>query len=336
MAQPNSHSFASYVFEFKDDDALTTTPTDTSILLDKNVAWMNALRNVMMGHIPNMALTNITIHTNESLVDHFALLSKLEMIVLRSEVVVTTIMAGKNVFVGEVPLEIDVTCPEDATDVLEVSSFDMVVCSSVLDTLPTEIQQSPPLAADDIHLLNVKPGKRFHATMTASIGVGELHAKWSHVANTSYVPRAIVIVNSDALQKHCSSSANGLTIDAFMNTCPLGVFDIEDVVSSLPSKRNVVVMNEDKCNMCMRCVQYIGQPNEATTVTAHKSAKQGELPLPAASPPMVDIQQKHDVFGMFAHFTGSASPEWVMDVAMNMMNAQYPEQTQLVHYRRVA
>lgn len=73
---------------------------------------------------------------------------------------------------------------------------------------------------DDILIAKLRPGQEIEMELICEKGIGKTHAKWSPVSTAYYrlVPDIKLtepILNEDAVE--------------LKNTCPTGVFDIEDL-----------------------------------------------------------------------------------------------------------
>ena len=82
----------------------------------------------------------------------------------------------------------------------------------------------------DILLVKLAPGQEIELEAHAVKGIGKDHAKFSPVATASY--RLLPRITLSAEQPFLDSEA-----DALVARCPLGVFDVEDIVAPAASAR---------------------------------------------------------------------------------------------------
>jgi DNA-directed RNA polymerase alpha subunit len=77
-------------------------------------------------------------------------------------------------------------------------------------------------------------------------GIGKTHAKWSPVATAKYRMLPEVVLLEDI---------EGDLADELVRTCPVNVFDIEDMG---PGERRATVARPRDCTLCRECVRGDG------------------------------------------------------------------------------
>jgi len=95
---------------------------------------------------------------------------------------------------------------------------------------------------DDILIAKLRPGQEIELEVYAQKGLGKDHIKWSPVATASY--RLLPVV--ELLQPFYGQEAQDL-----VKTCPMGVFDIEDI-ETVPRAK---VSKPRNCTMCRECIR---------------------------------------------------------------------------------
>ncbi len=84
-----------------------------------------------------------------------------------------------------------------------------------------ELKKRPPQALHPkIIIAKLRPGQEIEAELHVVKGVGKEHAKWSPVCTASYRLMPEVLLTRDVEDAEA---------EALVKTCPMGVFDIEDL-----------------------------------------------------------------------------------------------------------
>ncbi len=204
-------------------------------LLEKsNPAFANALRRIMKSEIPTMAVEFVDFEENTSgmfdeLVGH-----RIGLIPLTFDGDVYNLKAdckcgGKGCSKCEVTLVLDKTGP------CTVKAGDM-----------KSTDESVQPADKDIPIVELLDGQRLKFEATAQLGLGTEHIKWQS-ANVGYQFMPIVKVGQSADAK-------------IVDVCPTHVFEKKD------GRPKVVA--EDRCILCMRCVEV----SEGVSVNSDETA----------------------------------------------------------------
>jgi len=190
----------------------------------------NALRRIMISEVPTVAVEQIGMLQNTSILPD-------EMLAQR---------------IGMVPINVDASFMENEKEFL---NFDMsvmarekpinVYSSSLVCKLDEsqkqrlEGKQIPRPVHDDILLAKLLPGQRIHLRAACRVGVGATHARWSPVATAYYrlVPK-VEILNTYPGEEIAHK---------LREACPRDVFDIED--------GELRITNSERCSMCRECVR---------------------------------------------------------------------------------
>lgn len=142
---------------------------------------LNALRRIMMGEIPTIAIDSATVHVNTSPLPDPLILHRLALLPLRCESVGTegisafdnmTILLDSSRFVESTPRSHRLVTTHEL--VLPVG---VRVAEPFFDTQ----HRCPEGACTCMDLLGIGPGQRFHAEMKLKVGTGRKHIKHSPV-----------------------------------------------------------------------------------------------------------------------------------------------------------
>jgi DNA-directed RNA polymerases I and III subunit RPAC1 len=100
------------------------------------------------------------------------------------------------------------------------------------------------LVHGDILITQLRPGQEIEASCYAHKGIGRDHAKWSPVCPASYQ-----LLPEIAITK----PIEGAHAEQLVKTCPMGVFDIEDMGKKAPVRARV--KNPRNCTVCRECIR---------------------------------------------------------------------------------
>jgi DNA-directed RNA polymerase I and III subunit RPAC1 len=121
------------------------------------------------------------------------------------------------------------------------TKFTSFGCSQ--DSLPAFTSEAIASRYPDIVLAKLRPGQAIELEAHAVKGIGKTHAKWSPVATAKYRMLPEVVLLEDI---------EGDLADELVRTCPVNVFDIEDMG---PGERRATVARPRDCTLCRECVR---------------------------------------------------------------------------------
>jgi DNA-directed RNA polymerase I and III subunit RPAC1 len=124
------------------------------------------------------------------------------------------------------------------------TKFTSFGCSQ--DSLPAFTSEAIASRYPDIVLAKLRPGQAIELEAHAVKGIGKTHAKWSPVATAKYRMLPEVVLLEDI---------EGDLADELVRTCPVNVFDIEDMG---PGERRATVARPRDCTLCRECVRGDG------------------------------------------------------------------------------
>ena len=199
------------------------------VLEKSNPAFANTLRRVIKNEIPTMAIEFVDFEENTSGMFDELIAHRLGLIPLTFSETYNLKAAckcdGKGCSRCEVVLVLDKQGP------CTVKSGDM-----------KSTDESVQPADRDVPIIELLENQKIKFEATAQLGLGIEHIKWQ-AANVGYQYVPIVKVSSDADSK-------------IVDICPTHVFEKKD--------SRVKVVAEDKCILCMRCVEV----SEGVSVSA--------------------------------------------------------------------
>ncbi|RHY30904.1 hypothetical protein DYB32_003943 [Aphanomyces invadans] len=247
--------------------------TDDEIVFDLigiDASIANAFRRILLAEVPTMAIEHVYLWNNSSIIQDEVLAHRLGLIPLQVDprefqsfpgmLVDSRVLYHVTLFScwrpeheeGEATDEntlvfkLDVTCTADPTDPNDISkATNASVYSRHLEWVPQGLQEerfgSIRPVSEDILIAKLRPGQTIALEAHCRKGVGKDHAKFSPVATASYrllpeitFPAPVVGADAKTLQK----------------TCPMNVFDIEDLAAVAARPRN--------CTMCRECIRAPG------------------------------------------------------------------------------
>ena len=198
------------------------------IVRDTEVPLMNALRRIALAHVPCMAIDEVVMIDNLS--------------VLQDEIIAHRL--------GLTPLKTNLdnyNTPEECSCQNEFGCSQCRVTLSI-DTEATDdtrtvysgdlISENPEIVpvSDKVPIVKLAKGQKLKLEAYARLGIGKTHAKWQPVcmASYKYYPKIIVPTSSCDDCKKC------------VDICPKKVLELKD--------GKVGVRDLYSCNMCMDCV----------------------------------------------------------------------------------
>lgn len=231
--------------------------SDEEVLFDlhgTDAPIANAVRRILLSEVPTIAIENVFVHTNTSIMHDEQLAHRLGLVPLKIDSRPFEVWEkGLPVTpANTVKLRMQTKCtynpsaPQDGEAPPNVLYKGSNVLSGAIEHVPFGGQEQDALIGDepprpvhdDILLCKLRPGQEIHVEMDATKNIGKEHAKWSPVATAGYrmLPEVTLKVPVTG------SEAQGL-----VELCPAKVFDIEDDA--------VVVARPRDCTMCRECIR---------------------------------------------------------------------------------
>jgi DNA-directed RNA polymerase subunit D len=199
------------------------------VLTGVNHAYANALRRAMIAEVPAMAIDDVIIIENTSVLYDEVIAHRLGLIPLKTDL-------DTFVLPEECDCKSELGCSKcRASFTLEVESVDEAVMVYSSD-LKGESDVVP--VSGNIPIVKLGPSQRLKLELYAKLGRGLEHAKWQPVSACAYKYLPKVSVNPDNL-------ANP---EQVIQICPTDVY-VPD------PDRKIAVRDELACTLCMDCVE---------------------------------------------------------------------------------
>ena len=186
-----------------------------------NVALANAIRRVILSEIPTMAVDEVVIFENDSVLHDEILAHRIALVPLRTDI--NTLYSLKNLkelSEQEVVLTLDIEAVESGT----------IVYSS-------DLKSTDPIVRpvyDNIPIVKLEKGQKLLLEAYARYGLGKDHAKWQAACVSAYKYKPIIDIDEEKCLA-CGECAK---------VCPKSIIKVNDVAH---------VEEEISCTLCKLC-----------------------------------------------------------------------------------
>ncbi len=207
------------------------------VLKDSKPAYANTLRRIMTGEVPVMAIENVEIRKNSSILYDEMIAHRLGLIPLTTDLKSYNLPSeckceGKGCARCQLKLK------------LKAKEAGIVYASEIKSKDPA-IKSAYP----KIPVVKLLKGQNLELEATAQLGTGAVHAKWSP-GLVYYNQKPIIEIDNSKIEdpQKCA------------DICPMGVFEVKD---------NKLVVSKDKmmdCHLCEACSDLCGK--DAIKITA--------------------------------------------------------------------
>ncbi|QYZ79702.1 DNA-directed RNA polymerase subunit D [Methanofollis formosanus] len=216
------------------------------VLSDATPAFANALRRAMIGEVPTLAIEDIRIYDNSSVLFDEILAHRLGLIPIKTDL-------------SRFVLQSECSCGGEGCPLCMVN-FTMSV-EGPRTVLSSDLISDDPdtkLVHDDIPIVKLFEGQKVVLEARAVLGIGKHHAKWQPTNACGYKEYPVITVS-----ENCDGC--GMCIDE----CPRGVLELKG------RTMGVVEGKLEECSLCRLCEKAclttgIGE-EPAVTVTADSS-----------------------------------------------------------------
>lgn len=206
-----------------------------------DASLMNALRRIVLAEVPAMAVDEVVVVENSSLLHDEILAHRLGLVPLRTD------LDGYNL-PEECPCKSEFGCNLcRAVLTLEVEASEGVRTVYSGDLKPENPNIAP--VSDRIPLVKLAPGQRIRLEAYARLGRGKSHAKWQPVSASAYKNLPRVTVDG----RHCDACGKCVEV------CPKGVL--------IRVGDKVEVRNPVECILCRDCVEACPMSPPAVELT---------------------------------------------------------------------
>jgi len=193
-------------------------------------AFANALRRIIISEVPTMAIDDVIIIENNSIIYDEILSHRLGLIPLTSDL--------DSYFLPE-----ECSCKSEfgcekcrASFILEVEAHDKTITVYSGDIKCNDPKIKP--VSDKIPIVKLAPGQKLKLEAYARLGRGLEHAKWQPVSACGYKFLPKITID----KKRCNGCKECIKY------CPKGILEIKNGV--------LTVKDELKCTLCKDCVKH--------------------------------------------------------------------------------
>jgi DNA-directed RNA polymerase subunit D len=211
-----------------------------------DTAFMNSLRRIMLAEVPSMAIDEVVVIENSSMLHDEILAHRMGMVPLKTD------LDSYNL-PEECPCKSELGCNLCRVSlILDVEAKDGVKTVYSGDLMPENPNIVP--VSDKVPIVKLAPDQRIKLEAYARLGKGEKHAKWQPVSVCAYKHFPRVKID----EKQCDSC--GKCVDV----CPKRVLTVTEAGKKL-ELRNVI-----DCTVCKDCVDVCPKSPSAVEVSWDK------------------------------------------------------------------
>ena len=200
------------------------------IVEDVDTAFMNSLRRIILAEVPSMAIDEVVVIENSSMLHDEILAHRLGLIPLKTDL-------------DSYNLPEDCTCKSElGCNLCRVSlTLDVEAGDSIRTVYSSElVSENPNIVpvSDKIPIAKLAPAQKIKLEAYARLGKGEKHAKWQPVSVAAYKNFPKVKIN----EKLCDACGKCVEI------CPKRVLTLSE------SEKKLELRNIIDCTVCKDCV----------------------------------------------------------------------------------
>jgi DNA-directed RNA polymerase subunit D len=215
------------------------------IVRGANVPFVNALRRIMLTEVPAMAIDEIVILENSSILNDEILAHRMGFIPLKTDLDSYTLPE-------ECKCESDLGCNLCRANLtLETEATDKTITVYSGELKPENPDIAP--VSDKIPIVKLAPEQRLKLEAYARLGQGKKHAKWQPISMCTYMYMPEIKIDSE----RCDACSKCVEV------CPEGIFVKED--------GKIKTQNEIECTLCMDCVDACAKDPAAVEVSGDET-----------------------------------------------------------------
>ena len=235
-----------------------------------NVPFVNALRRIMITEVPTMAIDEIVILENSSILNDEILAHRMGLIPLKTDLDTYNLPE-------ECKCESEFGCNLCRSNLtLEAEATDKTITVYSKELKPENPDIVP--VSDKIPIAKLAPEQRIHLEAYARLGKGKKHAKWQPVSMCTYMYLPEVKVDS----KRCDSCGKCVKV------CPEGI--LVETADGIKTQKVI------ECTLCMDCADACPQDPPAVEVTWDKNAFIFKIESTGALPPERIVMEAVKIF----------------------------------------
>jgi DNA-directed RNA polymerase II subunit RPB3 len=282
---------------------VTTLTSDVCefTLRNSTLSIASALRRILIADVPTLAIDEVYIYDNNSVMFDEFLSHRLGLVPLVSEEVDRFINTSECTCAQGcdkccVSFKLDVSNSSDQIKLVTIRDLepypnpqplnDSDQQSAIRTVVPVRTESVVPNhnAEHDIVLCKLAQDHRIQLLCKARKGTGKQHSKWSPVCTAVFEHQPIVKIKSASL-----SSLDRATQQSICDSCPTQVFMMSDVLD---------IEDQDRCMFCNECVKAYTK---------------------AGKPDLITIDSDPTVFRFSVETTGSMRPENLVKKAIDVL-----------------
>ncbi|KAH7684157.1 DNA-directed RNA polymerase protein [Dioscorea alata] len=272
MGVDNSVTLESFCKNLKIEVIELTEDTMEFDMIGIDASLANAFRRILIAEVPTMAIENVLMVNNTSVIPDEVLAHRLGLIPLNADPKLFEYLSEhdtpneRNTIVFKLAVsckkgsprltvksdqlkwlpggsELEMESPTPSAKPRTYTSF-----SRSQDSMPEFANKPLGVKHQDIIIDKLGPGQAIELEAHAVKGIGKVHAKWSPVATAWYrmLPEVILL-----------KEIKGVDAEKLVKKCPVNVFDIEDVGKG---GKKAVVANPRACTLCRECIRGVNEP----------------------------------------------------------------------------
>jgi len=223
-----------------------TDVTNRLIIEGVDVPFMNTLRRIMLAEVPSMAIDDVVVLENSSILQDEILAHRLGLIPLKTD------LESYNL-PEECPCKSEFGCNLcRVTLTLDIEATDSVRTVYSSELVPNNPDIAP--VSDKIPIVKLAPTQRIRLEAYAQLGKGKEHAKWQAVSMCTYRHFPKVKIN----EKLCDACGKCVEV------CPKRVL--------LNVGEKVEIRNITECTICQDCVDACPKGPNTIEVSWDKNA----------------------------------------------------------------
>lgn len=277
----------------------------------------NALRRIMIAEVPTLAVELVTFEENNGVLHDEFIAHRLGLLPIDSQRIRDFNYKEECQCTDccpqcSVQYVLDVECT-DPQNTMDVTHLDIVPVlqqgGTVTDETPLPVPRSSSSDEsqnpDGILITKLRLKQKIKCYLTATKGIGKLHAKWIPVATAvyRYEPRITI---SEAVARQINKEDVSAVFSQIKKSCPRNVFDV-NVIKDINAVEtpgpgdieDLVVARPMDCVFCTEC------SDRATALNVKG---------------LVKVEHKDDVFNFTVESTGVMPPSQIVEMALEILN----------------
>jgi DNA-directed RNA polymerase subunit D len=235
------------------------------IIRDADAAFVNALRRIILSEVPCMAIDEVVILENSSMLHDEILAHRLGLLPIKTDLKTYNLPEDcecKSEF-GCPQCRVSLTMDAEAVDATK-TVYSSSISSENPDIVPVN---------GNILLVKLAPGQKIKLEAYARLGKGKDHAKWQPVTVCAYKNMPLVKINP----KTCDACGECVKV------CSKNALGVKN--------GKLEVLNINNCTLCMDCMDACPKEPKAIEITWDKNTFIFNIESSGVLPPESIIQE---------------------------------------------